>query len=73
MTEPRLIEITRAGHGVDIDLVYATERNLTGKPIYKEAHCLLLEPAEAALRKAVTIAREAGLTLRIFEIGRAHV
>lgn len=45
MTELRLIEITPATHGVDIDLVYATERNLTGNPIYKEAHCLLLEPA----------------------------
>jgi D-alanyl-D-alanine dipeptidase len=56
MTESRLIEITPTTHGVDIDLVYATERNLTGKPIYKEAHCLLLEPAEAGLRKAVEIA-----------------
>ncbi|MGF6962578.1 D-alanyl-D-alanine dipeptidase [Paraburkholderia youngii] len=70
MTEPRLIEITAATHGVDIDLVYATERNLTGKPIYKEAHCLLLEPAEAALREAVEIARNAGLTVRIFDAYR---
>ncbi|WP_144107468.1 D-alanyl-D-alanine dipeptidase [Paraburkholderia sp. BCC1886] len=70
MTEPRLIEITPATHGVDIDLVYATDRNLTGKPIYRTAHCLLLEPAESALRKAVTIARNAGLTLRIFDAYR---
>lgn len=70
MTEPRLIEITPATHGVDIDLVYATPRNLTGKAIYKEAHCLLLEPAEAGLRKAVEIAHDAGLTLRIFDAYR---
>jgi zinc D-Ala-D-Ala dipeptidase len=70
MTESRLIEITPTTHGVDIDLVYATERNLTGKPIYKEAHCLLLEPAEAGLRKAVEVARDAGLTLRIFDAYR---
>ncbi|AIP34502.1 D-alanyl-D-alanine dipeptidase [Paraburkholderia xenovorans LB400] len=70
MTKSRLIEITPATHGVDIDLVYATGRNLTGKPIYKEAHCLLLEPAEAGLRNAIGIARDAGLRLRIFDAYR---
>ncbi|MEQ5842901.1 D-alanyl-D-alanine dipeptidase [Paraburkholderia acidicola] len=70
MTEPRLIEITPATHGVDIDLVYATPRNLTGKAIYKEVRCLLLEPAEVALRKAVEIARHARLALRIFDAYR---
>jgi D-alanyl-D-alanine dipeptidase len=72
MTEPthRLLPITRDTHGVDIDLVYATDRNLTGKPIYRTAHCLLLEPAEAALRRAVAIARGAGLSLRIFDAYR---
>ncbi|WP_168790832.1 D-alanyl-D-alanine dipeptidase [Paraburkholderia aromaticivorans] len=70
MTDHRLIEITPATHGVDIDLVYATSRNLTGKPIYKAAHCLLLEPAEAALRCAVELARQIGATLRIFDAYR---
>lgn len=70
MTDRRLIEITPTTHGVDIDLVYATPRNLTGKPIYKAAHCLLLEPAEAALRRAVALARNVGTTLRIFDAYR---
>lgn len=72
MTEPthRLLPITSDTHGVDIDLVYATDRNLTGKPIYRAAHCLLLEPAEAALRRAVTIAAGAGFALRIFDAYR---
>ncbi|MGF6753371.1 D-alanyl-D-alanine dipeptidase [Paraburkholderia sp. GAS334] len=71
MTEPhRLILVTPESHGVDIDLVYATDRNLTGKPIYKAAHCLLLTPAEAGLRKAVEIARTIGTTLRIFDAYR---
>jgi D-alanyl-D-alanine dipeptidase len=55
---------------VDIDLVYATPHNFTGKPIYHEAHCLLLEAAEAALRKAVELADSAGMTLRIFDACR---
>ncbi|ORC49703.1 D-alanyl-D-alanine dipeptidase [Paraburkholderia terricola] len=70
MTDHRLIEITPATHGVDIDLVYATHRNLTGKPIYRAAHCLLLEPAEVALRRAVQLARHIGTTLRIFDAYR---
>lgn len=72
MTEPthRLIPITAASHDVDLDLVYATDRNLTGKPIYRTAHCLLLDPAEAALRRAIGIARNAGSRLRIFDAYR---
>ncbi|WP_175702690.1 D-alanyl-D-alanine dipeptidase [Burkholderia ambifaria] len=70
MNPPRLVEITPAKHRVEIDLVYATERNLTGKPIYRRAHCLLLEPAEAALRRAVDVAAQAGFTLRIYDAYR---
>lgn len=70
MTSSKLLHITPETHHVQIDLVYATDRNLTGKPIYKAAHCLLLEPAEAALRKATTIAQSFGMTLRIFDAYR---
>ncbi|AHI68463.1 D-alanyl-D-alanine dipeptidase [Burkholderia thailandensis] len=66
----RLVEITPRTHGVDVDLVYATDRNLTGKPIYRRAHCLLIEPAEAALRRAVTVAAQIGLRLRIYDAYR---
>lgn len=70
MTRSRLLHVTPDTHHVQIDLVYATDRNLTGKPIYKAQHCLLLESAEAALRKAVRIARSIGMTLRIFDAYR---
>jgi D-alanyl-D-alanine dipeptidase len=69
-TTHRLLPITPDTHGVDLDLVYATNRNLTGQPIYRSAYCLLLEPAEAALRRAVAIAGGAGLKLRIFDAYR---
>jgi D-alanyl-D-alanine dipeptidase len=68
--KPQLLHITPETHGVDIDLVYATDRNLTGKPIYREAHCLLLAPAEAGLRTAVDIAASVGMKLRIFDAYR---
>lgn len=70
MPAHQLVEITPASHDVEIDLVYATDRNLTGKPIYRAAHCLLLEPAEAALRRAVGLARNIGMKLRIFDAYR---
>ncbi|RQQ16116.1 D-alanyl-D-alanine dipeptidase [Burkholderia stagnalis] len=70
MNAPRLVEITARTHDVEIDLVYATERNLTGKAIYRRAHCLLLEPAEAALRRAAEVAAQAGLRLRIYDAYR---
>jgi D-alanyl-D-alanine dipeptidase len=70
MTRSSLLHITPETHSVQIDLVYATDRNFTGKPIYKAAHCLLLQPAETALRKAVEIARSIGTTLRIFDAYR---
>ncbi|KMQ80470.1 D-alanyl-D-alanine dipeptidase [Candidatus Burkholderia pumila] len=70
MTRSSLLPITPDTHHVQIDLVYATDRNLTGKPIYTAAHCLLLEPAETALRKAIDIARSFGMTLKIFDAYR---
>jgi D-alanyl-D-alanine dipeptidase len=70
MPDHRLLRITPETHRVAIDLVYATDRNLTGKPIYKTAHCLLLAPAEAALKKAVELAANIGMTLKIFDAYR---
>ncbi|WDD92044.1 D-alanyl-D-alanine dipeptidase [Burkholderia sp. FERM BP-3421] len=70
MTPSRLVEITPAAHDVELDLVYATDRNLTGRPIYRHAHCLLLPAAAAALRRAVRIAAQAGLRLRLYDAYR---
>lgn len=70
MSIASLVHITPETHGVEIDLAYATADNITGKPIYRQAHCLLETQAEAALRRAVDIARLAGCTLRIFDAYR---
>ena len=69
MNAHRLVEITPATHRVDIDLVYATDRNLTGKPIYRRAHCCCWR-RPSALRRAVNIAAQAGFTLRIYDAYR---
>jgi zinc D-Ala-D-Ala dipeptidase len=65
-----LIEITETTHDVLIELAYASANNLTGKPIYRHARCMLLAPAEAALRRAVVLASQLGLRLKIFDAYR---
>ncbi|PLZ03803.1 D-alanyl-D-alanine dipeptidase [Burkholderia sp. WAC0059] len=70
MPPHRLLEITPETHDVELELAYATPDNLTGRPIYKAARCLLLEPAEARLRLAVKIARGIGAKLKVFDAYR---
>ncbi len=62
-----LVEITSAGTDVDIDLAYATDRNFTGKPVYRTARCLLHRDGLAALDRAVVLAAVLGLRFRIFD------
>ncbi len=62
-----IIEITRQTHDVDIELLYATERNFTGAPVYAAAHCYLNADAAARLERAIELARPLGLRLRIFD------
>ena len=71
-TYPALLlsPITPEAHGVELDLVYATDRNLTGKPVYRNAHCYLHRDAEAALNRAVELAGRLGYGLRIFDAFR---
>lgn len=65
-----LVEITAETHDVDIRLAYATTDNFTGRQIYAAAHAYLHREAEAALRRAVDLARPLGLRLRIFDVYR---
>ena len=65
-----LVEITERDFGVAIDIVYATPRNFTGKPVYARAGCYLHPDAAAALTRAVALATPLGLRLRIFDAFR---
>ncbi len=62
-----LVEITPRSHDVVLDLAYATARNITGKPIYRQAICYLHEDAAQALERAVELARPLGWRLKIFD------
>jgi zinc D-Ala-D-Ala dipeptidase len=65
-----LVPIDAAAYGVEISLAYATERNFTGRPIYRQARCYLHADAAAALRLAVDLARPLGYRLKVFDAFR---
>lgn len=65
-----LVEVTEPGFGVELDLVYASDRNFTGRPVYAAAHCFLRVAAAQRLRPVVNAAVGLGLRLRIFDAFR---
>ncbi len=65
-----LVEITAETHDVLIDLRYATENNVTGQAFYCRAACFLHPKAEAALIRAVALAKVQGWRIKIFDAFR---
>src|SRR5262249_39595604 len=59
-----LVAVTEAEFDVEIRLAYATDQNLTGRPIYARPLCYLHRDAAAALQRAVAMARRLDLPLR---------
>ena len=62
-----LVEITPEAYDVELDIVYATDRNFTGQPIYRRAACYLHPDAAELLRRAVELAAPLGYRLRVFD------
>jgi D-alanyl-D-alanine dipeptidase len=65
-----LVEITESGHGVLLDIIYATPNNISGRPVYSRPACYLHREAALRLEKAVTLADALGLSLKIFDAFR---
>ena len=63
----KLVPIAKPQFDVELSLAYATADNITGKPVYARADCYLLEPAAAALQRAIAQAAALGLRLRLFD------
>jgi D-alanyl-D-alanine dipeptidase len=65
-----LVPIANPDYDVAFDILYATDRNFTGKPVYSRAACYLHADAAAALRRAIDLAAGIGLRLKIFDAFR---
>ncbi len=62
-----IVEITPAALDVDLELAYATDRNFTGSPVYRNPRCFLHRDAARALGRTVELAAAIGLRVRIFD------
>jgi D-alanyl-D-alanine dipeptidase len=60
---PRLADAAAAIPDALLDVRYATADNLTGRPLYPVARCLLLPPVAARLARAAARLRRQGLRL----------
>ncbi|WP_298720360.1 D-alanyl-D-alanine dipeptidase [uncultured Ferrovibrio sp.] len=70
LVESGLVEITPPEFPVLIDLRYASADNLTGAPIYKRAACFLNPEAAGLLKRAIILAAQMDLRLKIFDAFR---
>lgn len=62
-----IVPIAPPDFDVDVTLAYATEANLTGRPVYRNAECWLHREAADKLAAAIALARPLGYRLRIFD------
>ncbi|WP_341910325.1 D-alanyl-D-alanine dipeptidase [Ferrovibrio terrae] len=65
-----LVEIKPPAFPVLLDLRYATADNLTGAPIYHRAACFLNPEAADLLHKAIALAGQMQLRLKVFDAFR---
>lgn len=62
-----LVAIAPPAFDVDVTLAYATDANLTGRPVYRNAECWLHREAAEKLGLAIELAKPLGCRLRIFD------
>lgn len=62
-----LTEITAEDFGLDLDIVYATDANFTGRPVYARPACFLVAEAAEYLRRAVELAAPLGYRVTVFD------
>lgn len=65
-----LVAIAPPAFDLDLAIAYATADNFTGRPVYAEAACYLHAEAAGLLARAIALAAELDLRLRIFDAFR---
>ncbi len=67
---PKLVDVVEQVPDAVIDLRYATSDNVTGRPLYPVARCLLLRPVAERLARAANRLRAGGFRLRVWDCYR---
>lgn len=65
--ESNLVELIKLDTTFKLDIRYATDNNLVGRPVYSQARAFLQKPAAEALVKANSQLKEYGYGLLIFD------
>jgi zinc D-Ala-D-Ala dipeptidase len=67
MRAPDLVEVIAIDPAIRLDVRYATAKNFTGRPVYREARAFLQRPAAEALARVDRALAEQGYGLTIFD------
>ena len=62
-----LTEITATSHDVELDILYATDRNFTGKAVYRRAACYLHPDTARLFERAIALARPLGYRFKVYD------
>ncbi|WP_339815810.1 M15 family metallopeptidase [uncultured Imperialibacter sp.] len=62
-----LVELVSLDPSIKLDIRYATDNNLVGRPVYTQARAFLQRPAAEALAKINASLKEKGLGLMVFD------
>jgi D-alanyl-D-alanine dipeptidase len=64
---PELVELTSLDPTIRLDIRYATDQNIVGRPVYRQARAFLQRPAAEALVRAHRAAKEKGFGLLVYD------
>ncbi len=65
-----LVAIAPPAFDVETCIVYATDENFTGRPVYRRPGCYLHPDAAALLSRGIVLAAELGLRLKVYDAFR---
>ena len=65
-----LIEIKKPQFDVIFDIIYATDKNVTGKALYSKPNCFLHKDAAHCLLDSINLAKKQNLKIKIYDAFR---
>lgn len=69
-SKPELVEVQKVNPKIAVEVVYATDKNFTGKVIYTASKCLLRKEVAQALNEVQLELEQKGLGLKVWDAYR---